>query len=105
MASAKVDSKYPVGGFQAIYPGTSQKMSVNNTSAQSSALPDGTTIVRLVASEDCYIQIGTNPTATTTTSLFLAADLPEYFGVNGNTIKIAAIRDSADGTLYITAGA
>lgn len=105
MASSKVDSRYPVGGFQAIYPGTSQKLSVTSSSAQSSALPDGTSIVRLVSSEDCYIEIGTNPTASVTTSLFLPAGLPEYLGVSGNTIKVAAIRGSADGTLYITAGA
>lgn len=103
MPSSKVESRYPVGGFQAITPGTTQTRTSTSSSAQSSAIGAGTTIVRLVCTEDCHVAFGSNPTATTS-SMYLPANTPEYFGVTGGH-KVAVIRTSADGVLHITEGA
>ena len=72
------------------------------TSTQSSAL-GGTNqsfIVRLIATTDCHILIGKNPTATTTNT-FLASKQYEYFAVTPGE-KIAVVQDSSGGTLYIS---
>lgn len=94
--------------FEAIFPGTSQKLAFTGVSAQSSALGVTTTIVRLVADADCFVLIGSNPTADAAgTSVFLPKGVVEYFGVDGsvNAQKIAAIQSSAGGNLWITEGA
>lgn len=70
------------------------------TSVQSDATMDST-IIRLVATTDCYVEIGTNPTATASGSTLLPALVPEYIKVSTKD-KVAAIRKSADGTLNIT---
>jgi hypothetical protein len=90
--------------FQAMYPGTSQKVAYTNTSAQSTALGVGTTLIRVVSTTDCFIKIASNPTAVADTSLFLKAGIPEYFGVTGG-YKVAAIRLTDNGSLYVTEGA
>ena len=104
MASQKALSNQYNGGFQAIIPGTSQKLSYTGTSAQSSAVATATTLVRVVATTACFIKIGTNPTAVADTSMYLPAGIPEYFGIEGGQ-KIAAIQLSSGGDLYITEGA
>lgn len=72
-------------------PIAEQTRSLSGTSAQSSALNAQTKYVRLQTDFDCFVLFGTNPTALTT-SMPLAANTPEYFGVPGGiTLKIAAI--------------
>lgn len=93
----------PKNRSEAIFPGTSQTRTFTGTSAQSSAITAGVTIVRLFATQDCFVAFGANPTAAAT-SMFLAAGIVEYVGVTGGD-KIAAIQSSAAGTLYITEGA
>lgn len=56
------------------------------------------TIVRIVASAAVNIEFGTNPTATTTTSLYLPANTVEYFKFTSGD-KVAAIGTA---TVYIT---
>lgn len=92
-------------GFEAIYPGVSQKLSTIVTSAQSAALGARTSIVQLYATQDVHIKVGANPTAVADgTCMFIPKLVAKMIGVApGN--KIAAIRDSADGVLYITEGA
>jgi hypothetical protein len=92
------------GSFQAIYPGTSSTRSVTSSSAQTAAVGAATTIVRVICTVDCFLVFGSNPTANTSSSLFLPAGTAEYFGITPG-YKIAAIRSTADGTLYITEGA
>lgn len=96
-----------VNSFQAILPGTSQAVSVSGSSAQSSALTSGASIMRLVSTTDCYVAFGTNPTATTS-SLFLPANVPEYFGIpssnQNETWKVAVIQSTASGTLNVSVG-
>jgi len=106
---AKVGASYQASGFPAIFPGDSQKVSFTGTSAQSAAFSGGTntesTVIRVFATEDCHIKVGANPTALADGScMFLPAGIVEYIGVNP-TDKIAAIRDTTSGTLYITEGA
>ena len=99
------DNAAPYGGgaFQAIVPGTSQTVAYTGTAAQSSAFQLTTTLIRVIASTDCYLRFGSNPTATTSDMLLLA-NIPEYFGVTPGE-KVSAIRSTASGTLYITEGA
>lgn len=91
--------------WQAIVPGTSQKVTIGGTSAASSALGAGTTIVRVFSDTDCHLAFGAAPTAVATgTNLFLPAGIAEYFGVTPGS-KIAVIQDLGAGTLRITEGA
>lgn len=106
-ASLKVRALSGLGhdaSFDAIYPtGTSQKVAFDS-STQSSAFAANTTLIRVIATQDCHLKFGTSPTALTDgTCVFLKAGLPEYFGVIGLQ-KVAAIKDSAAGSLFITEG-
>lgn len=80
--------------------GTAQKVSYTASSAVGSAFGTGTRIVRVYATTDCHIRFGTTPTAVTTDT-FIPAGVPEYFAVNAG-VKIAAVRNSASGDLYVT---
>ena len=88
--------------FDAIYPGTSQKITTSGSSQQSSAFSSNTTIVRLFSTQDCYVAFGTNPTATSS-SMFLPAGIVEYFGVTESS-KLAVLQVTSSGILYITEG-
>ena len=60
------------------------------TSTQSSALSAGTTFVRVIADADCHIEVGGNPTATTSL-LPLTAGQAYYFGVTpGHKVAVIA---------------
>lgn len=87
--------------FQAIYPGTSQALSFSGSSAQSTAVGTQTTLVRLFATQDCFIAIGANPTAAANTSYFLPGGIIDFVGIQPGQ-KIAAIQSSQSGTLYIS---
>lgn len=89
------------GTFEAILPGTSQALAFNGTSAQSTAVGASTTLVRLFATEDCFILIGSSPVAAANSSMFIAAGIYDFVGIQPLQ-KIAAIQSSASGTLYIT---
>lgn len=52
----------------------------SGTSAQSSAMPVGTEVVRICSDTNIRIAIGSNPTATTS-SLKVIAEVPEYFTI------------------------
>ena len=60
------------------------------TSTQSAALNAETTYVRAISDADCHLEVGSNPTATTSSVIKLTAGVPEYFGVTAGH-KIAAI--------------
>ncbi|HZT29502.1 MAG TPA: hypothetical protein VFA33_06445 [Bryobacteraceae bacterium] len=88
--------------FPAINPGTTQTLAIGSSSAATAA-PIGADVVRLVATVDCYVAIGSSPTATAS-SMFLPAKMAEYF-VLAQTDKIAVLQVSSGGTLYITPAA
>ncbi len=107
MSSAMPKAEQSAGTptFQAINPGTSQKKAFTATTGQSSAVAAGTSLVRLCATQNCHIAIGANPTAVADgTGLYLPSGVVEYVGITGGH-KIAVIRDTADGNLFITEGA
>lgn len=66
------------------------------------SLPTGTTHVRLVATTDCWVAFGTNPTASSTSgSILLPANSVEYFPVDTSDL-IAVIQNASAGTLNIS---
>ena len=69
------------------------------TSTQSSAM-SADSVCRIVATTDCHIDVGTNPTATTSET-FLPASVVDYIFVRSGE-KIAAVQNAAGGTLFIT---
>lgn len=89
---------------QAIFPGTSEHLAFSSTSVQSAAVPAGATLVRLEPTKACFVKMGsTNPTAASSTSMYMSAGKSEVFGVTAGD-KIAVIRDTEDGALNITFG-
>jgi hypothetical protein len=81
--------------------GAAQRVSFD-ASTQSTATATTTRIVRVVATTDCHIAIGSNPTATTN-STFLPAYSIEYFKIVGGH-KVAAIKATTAGVLFVTEG-
>jgi len=75
--------------------GTTQVMTVTGSSVQSSAIASDCTIIRLATSSGahCHFQIGSNPTASLTTSPMLPPSAVEYIKVTGGD-KVAVIRGS-----------
>jgi len=74
--------------------GTTQVFTVSNSSVQSTAFGESTTMVRVSCSlGHCHFQIGTNPTASLTTSPMMPNNFSEIIRVNAGD-KIAVIKDS-----------
>lgn len=86
--------------IQAFFPADTQVVAFTGTAANSSALSAGIRLVRLVATQDCHIAIGDNPTATTS-DMFLPANVVDYIMVS-ETDDISVIQNSTGGNLYIT---
>ena len=84
--------------------GAAQNVSVGASSVQSTVIGTaGQTpnrLIRLCATTNCRIAIGTNPTATATSTL-LPANVVEYAELSPGE-RFAVIQDSAAGTLSIT---
>ena len=80
-------SLVPVGKEPAIAKQTITTDAVS--SAQSAQLQPSTAFVRIVASADCHLEFGIDPTATTA-SMAIEGSQAEYFGVRKG-LKIAAI--------------
>ncbi len=89
---------YQLGALPVIRPGVTQKVAFGATSAASAAVGAG--IVRLLATADCHVAFGADPTADST-CLFLTANSPEYFACS-TADRVAVIQDMAGGSLYIT---
>jgi hypothetical protein len=80
---------------------TNQTVSVSGTSAAvTNAFGNGTTIIRVVSTTDCFIKFGATPTAVAA-DMLLPAYVVEYFGATPG-VKIAALQNTAAGTLYVT---
>lgn len=104
--------------FQAIVPGDSHYIDFDNTSKQSLAFnllvtaADGsvtqqqTTLIMVFATQDCWINVGSNPTAVAGstakgTSFFLAGGIKDFIGVDPGQL-LAVTRDGVSGRLHIT---
>ena len=81
--------------------GGTQSASFTGTSAAiSTAVGTQTRRVLVYADQDCHIQFAKTPVATTADT-FLAATTQIMLGINPGE-KVAAIRATADGTLYVS---
>jgi hypothetical protein len=81
--------------------GNTQKVSFTSSSAATAnAVTPSVNLIRVTATQDCFLVINSNPTATSS-GMFLKAGETEYFRVAEGQ-KIAAIQDSAAGDLYVT---
>ena len=83
--------------------GTTQVMTVTASSVQSNAVAAGCTIIRLAtgSAAHCHFQIGSDPTASLTTSPMMPPSSVGYFKVNGGD-KIAVIRGGTAVDISIT---
>jgi hypothetical protein len=83
--------------------GTTQVMTVTASSVQSTAIASDCTIIRLAngSAAHCHFQIGTNPTASLTTSPMLPPSAVEYIKVAGGD-KVAVIRGGTATDISIT---
>lgn len=79
-------------------PGTGQTLSFTGTSSASTTFTS--TLLRVVSTEDCWIAVGSSPTAVASTGMLLIAGRPERIVVRTGE-KVAAIRAGADGSLNI----
>ena len=78
--------------------GPGQAVAIGASSAATNVMPAKTRAVRLVATVDCWVEIGA--TAAATTSTFLPAGSPEYFeAIPGDVV--AVIQASGAGSLYV----
>ena len=83
--------------------GTTQVMTVSASSVQSTAIASNCTIIRLAngSAAQCHFEIGSNPTASLTTSAMLPANAIEYIKVTGGD-KVAVIRNATATDVSIT---
>jgi hypothetical protein len=90
--------------IQALLPSTTQTVAISGTSAATAnALSKNTVVIRVLATTACFINIGTETPTATTANTPIAANIPEYFRVNGyETLKVAGIQATAAGSLYVT---
>jgi hypothetical protein len=74
--------------------GVTQVFTVTTSSVQSTAFGASTTMIRVSCSSGhCHFQIGTNPTASVTTSPMMPNNFSEIIRVNAGE-KIAVIKDA-----------
>ena len=88
--------------IQAVEPVSASvaKASISGSSVQLT-IPTGSVLIRCASNNNCYIEFGTNPTATTNSMLFPAG--VEIFRVPAGATKIAVIQDGAvTGTFQVT---
>lgn len=86
----------------AFNPVKSQKLSIGSTSVESDAALLASTVVRLLSSSDCFIEVGASPTATSS-SMFLPVGTIEYFVISVGQ-KVAVISAGNTGDLFMTEG-
>jgi hypothetical protein len=89
---------YQLGALPVIRPGATQKLDFGAASVATAAVGGG--VVRLVATADCHIALGSTPTADAT-CLFLPGNMPEYFACASGD-QVAVIQDTTAGSLYVT---
>lgn len=80
---------------------TNQVVAFTATSAaMTNAVGAGVTVVRLVATSACHINVGVTPTATTS-NMYLPANVVQYLAISPG-LKVAAIQNAAGGNLHVT---
>ena len=82
--------------------GVGQAVSYTGTAGTSTSMPVGTSIVRIIATTDCFVAITIAGTAAVAnTGVYLPALTAEYFPIDDGE-KVSAIQVSAAGTIYIS---
>ena len=82
--------------------GGAQKIAFTATSArQASAFATDRLVISIYATQDCFVKTGDGTVVATTNDHFIPAGFWARIALKGHT-HIAAIRSSADGTLYIS---
>ena len=93
------------GGFaQALkpIPGEGQTLSVTSTSVQSADFELDTKVISVYSTTDCFIEVGDTNVVATNADQFLPANTFMFISVADlSDVAIAAIRSTADGTLYV----
>lgn len=88
--------------IQALFPARAQSITVTATTARNSTdFGEDVTVVELTPDQDMFVKFGGGAVVATTSDVFLAAGVVYTYPTGGN-LRIAAIRDTADGTLRIT---
>jgi len=90
----------------ALEPGATQTVAIASSAAPSAAIGSvgaGKVTIRVESTTRCYLQFGSDPTATSSSMPFgtNSTNTVEYFTIEGGD-KVSAIRDDEDGTLSIT---
>lgn len=90
--------------IQCLSPVLTQTVAISGTSAATTnPLGMNVVVIRVLATTNCFIRIGTSTPAATTADTPLYAGVPEYFRVSGNlTLKVAGIQMASSGSLYVT---
>ena len=93
------DSKgYPIQG--ALNLDVAQKFTVSGATARNTT--DFTRkILRIYSTEDCFIKLGSATVEATADDHFLPKEVVDFVTV-GDSVRIAALQDSAGGVLYIS---
>lgn len=79
-----------------------QSVAIGAASTQSVAFGANSKYIRLVATQNCYVAFGANPTALVT-SILLIANVVEFFGVTPGQ-KLAVLEVGTAGTLSVVEG-
>ena len=101
---AEIDSKPYLNHFQVIVPGLSQTIAFGASSTPASnPITQGCTVIRLFATQNCFVRIEANSGVTATSSdIYVPGGIFQYYGIKKDAIYyIAAIRDTASGSLKI----
>jgi hypothetical protein len=81
--------------------GTHQSIAYTGTAGTvANAIGQGVYKIRVCATSDCFLALGTSPTATTS-GIYMPAGTVEYFTCSPGE-KVSAIQSSAGGTLHVT---
>lgn len=94
--------------FQTIVPGKGHVVDFTNTSKQSEAFGPNTTLIRVFPTQDCFVKVGSDPTAVAPAegspqddTIFLPGGLLDFIGVEPGS-KIAVVRSVTSGALHVT---
>lgn len=92
-------------GFDKIFPGASQKVAFDGSVASANAFGARTSMIQISSTQDCHIKMAVAPVALADGScMFLPKGFVMLVGVRPGD-KIAAIKDSVAGSLFVTEGA
>ena len=87
---------------QALFPASQVAVTVTGTTARTAADFDVDTLaVELTPTEDMYIKFGDSTVTATSSDVLIKSGIVYVYAINGND-RLAAIRVSTNGTLYVT---